>query len=271
MIEMQYKYFDEGKAHLHTLGGNPLIGTSTVVGILNKPLTWWAAGMALKELGWTNGNYKSKDFIPREEGIKIAAKARRFFFINNEQYYDWLQECYRAHDEKKKDSAEAGTDMHAELEKYVIECLENGGKPIVSDKAEMWQVDIFAKWAIANVEQFLFAEGHTYSKIHWVGGITDAGAKMKNGKMAVIDFKSSDRAYYAHFVQGGGYALQIEENGIVDAKGARVLAPFLVEELTIIPFRDKKLAPRTIQNVQGFKDAFLGALLNYKLNQAFNK
>jgi len=133
------------------------------------------------------------------------------------------------------------------------------------------RVKAFAKWAIANVEQFLFAEGHTYSKIHWVGGITDAGAKMKNGKMAVIDFKSSDRAYYAHFVQGGGYALQIEENGIVDAKGARVLAPFLVEELTIIPFRDKKLAPRTIQNVQGFKDAFLGALTNYKLNQAFNK
>ena len=266
MTELRYKYFDEGKAHLHTLGGNPLMGTSTIVSILNKPLAWWAAGMALGQLGWTNPK-----LIKKEEGIKIAGKARKNFFINNEDYYDWLQECYRAHDTKKKDSAEIGVDMHAELEKYVIECLENGGKPVISDKAQMWQVDIFATWAIANVEQFLFSEGHTFSKVHFIGGIVDVGAKMKKGHNALLDFKSSKEAYYSQMIQTAGYAIQVEENGIVDRDGNKTLTPFEVQELFVVPFGGDKMTPRSVQNVSGFKDAFLGALLNYQLSKSWDE
>lgn len=265
MTELQYKYFDEGKAHLHTLGGNPLIGTSTVVGVLNKPLTWWAAGMALTQLGWTNAK-----LVPKEEGIKIAAKARKNFFINNEEYYKWLQECYRAHDTKKKESAETGVDMHAELEKYVIECLENDGKPVVSDTALDWRVDIFAKWSIQNVEKFLFAEGHTFSKVHWVGGIVDTGAKMKAGHIALLDFKSSKEAYYSQMIQTAGYAIQAEENGIVDRNGKQILPSFEVKELFVVPFGGDKMTPRAVQNVQDFKSAFVGALENYKLSKAWD-
>lgn len=267
-----YKYIDEKKEHLHTLNGKPLHGTSTVVGILNKPLTWWAAGMALKALGWTNGSPRSADFVSREEGIKIAGKARKNFFITNEQYYDWLQECYRAHDSTKKEKAIAGTDLHAELEKYVKACIKTGGKPKSLKTKGDWPegVIIFSEWAQKNIEQFLFSEGHTYSETHWVGGIVDVGAKMKNGKMAVLDFKSSKDAYYSQFVQIGGYVVQIQENGIVDKDGNKVLDPFLAEEIIVVPFGMPKFAPRTTNNVYGFKQAFIGALENYKLSKEFD-
>src|SRR5437899_1811597 len=55
----RYRFHDKDGEHLHTLDGKPLIGTSTAIRVLNKPLTWWAAGMALTPLGWLNKN-KSK-------------------------------------------------------------------------------------------------------------------------------------------------------------------------------------------------------------------
>ena len=48
-IANEYKYIDEGKEHLHTYLGKPLLGTSTVVGVLSKNLTWWAAETAAVE------------------------------------------------------------------------------------------------------------------------------------------------------------------------------------------------------------------------------
>ena len=45
----RYRYIDENKAHLHLLDEKPLLGTTTCLGILDKPLTWWAAGQALEQ------------------------------------------------------------------------------------------------------------------------------------------------------------------------------------------------------------------------------
>ena len=38
--ELGYRFHNENDKHLHTLNGKPLLGTSTVVGVLAKPLTW---------------------------------------------------------------------------------------------------------------------------------------------------------------------------------------------------------------------------------------
>ena len=262
---MSYKFIDEGRKHLHTFKGQPLYGTSTVCGILAKPLTWWAAGMAVEKFGWLS------DKKHPVEVVKQAAKDgwERVKSLSLKDYEKLLTEAYRAHNEKKKDSAEAGVDMHAELEKYVKECLANEGKPIVSDTAQMWQVDQFSKWAIANVDKFLFSEGHTYSEKYWVGGIVDAGALMKSGRVAVLDFKSSKDAYYSQGIQCAGYALQIEEKGIVSNEGVQLLDPMKVEEIIVVPFGSENIVPTAIQNVDGFKEAFVGALQNYVLNQAF--
>lgn len=270
MENAEYKYLDEKKQHLHTFKGQPLYGTSTIVGILNKPLTWWAAGMALTELGWTNPKLVSK-----EEGIKIAGKARRFMFINNEEYYAWLQECYRAHDSKKKEAAVGGTDMHAELEKYVKDCItKNQGNPdwrSQPDVTEHHAVKSFRNWACLNIEQFLFTEGHTYSEKYWVGGIVDTGAKMKDGRTVLLDFKSSKEPYYSQMVQVAGYALQVAEKGILTRSGQSVLPPMKIDEIVVVAFGSDDIKTRAAQNIKDFTDAFIGCLLNYKLNQGFSE
>lgn len=260
-----YKFIDEGRKHLHTLKGQPLYGTSTVCGILAKPLTWWAAGCAVEKFGWLS------DKKHPTEAVKQAAREgwERVKSLSLPEYEKLLTEAYKAHNEVKKEAAEGGVDMHAELEKYVKECIAKGGSPIVSDSAQMWQVDQFSAWAIKNVDKFLWSEGHTYSEQYWIGGIIDAGALMKNGNVAILDFKSSKDAYYSQGIQCAGYALQVEERGIVTSEGEQLLDPMHVNELIVVPFGAENIVPTSIQNVEGFKQAFIGALNNYVLNQAF--
>lgn len=265
----KYQFVDEGKKHLHTLDGVPLYGTSTVVGILAKPLTWWAAGLAVAKFGWRNPKKETEEAcrVALEAGYDMVHK------LSLIEYGTLLNDAYRAHADNLKVSADVGIDMHAELEKYVKACLAAGGAPLAIEKSDELHkaVELFAEWSLKNVEQFLFSEGHCYSEKHWVGGITDAGAKMKKGGIAIIDFKSTDAAYYSQFVQEGGYAVQVEENGILTREGGQILPPFKADELIIVPFRNAKIAPRSVQNVEGFKQSFLGALLNYQMSSAFDE
>ncbi len=138
-------------------------------------------------------------------------------------------------------------------------------------KTDNEHVKNFAKWAVENVETFLWSEGHTYSEKHWVGGIVDAGAKMKSGSIAVIDFKSSKEAYYSQFVQIGGYTMQIAENGILDARGNKVLDPVVADEMIVIPFGAAGFSPDSRRNVPAFQEAFIGCLVNHKLSQVFEE
>lgn len=263
---MTYRFVDEGKQHLHTFEGQPLYGTSTVVGILNKPLTWWAAGMAVEKYGWLN----PKKFSSAQ--CKEAAKAgwEKVKTMTLADYEKLLTEAYYAHNKKKNDAAGDGKDLHSELESYVKSCIEEGGKPLLPKEADP-QVQRFADWAYANIDHFLFSEGHTFSSTLWVGGIVDTGAKMKTGRVAILDFKSSKEAYYSQFVQTAGYSLQVAEEGIIRSDGSRILEPFTVDELIIVPFGSPIFLPRAVQNVKGFQEAFVGALTNYKLSQAFEQ
>lgn len=263
----RYEFLNEKKKHIHTLNGQPLYGTSTVVGILNKPLTWWAAGQALEPLGWKNSKKHTEEEVlaAAVEGLKKIGE----FGKDGEAWAVFLDTCYRAHDSRKKEAADTGTDLHAELENYVKECLSKGGEPQISDTSHHWAVDTFAKWSIANIEKFLWSEGHCYSEKHWLGGISDAGARMKNGNMAILDFKSSKEAYYSQGVQIAGYALQVEENGLLDSKGNAILPAMHIQELIVVPFGTLPIRPVSVENVAGFKEAFIGCLTNYKLNQAW--
>lgn len=259
----KYRFIDEDKAHVHTLNGRPLYGTSTIVGILNKPLLWWSSGMAVGTMGWTatksDPQMRLEVATAALEGIKqLEPKA----------YLRRLDLAYKAHAVKKDDAAVAGTDMHAELEKYVKFCIEAGGSPQEVTEAPI-AVLRFSRWAIEYVEEFLFSEAHTYSERMWVGGIVDCVAKMKSETLAVMDFKSSKEAYYSQFVQIGGYCIQLEETGVVTSEGVFVYEPLHLTEMIVVPFGSEMLTPRRIENVPGFKKAFEGALINYQMSKAY--
>lgn len=265
----KYAYHDEDGEHLHTLDGKPLIGTSTACRVIAKPLTWWAAGQALTELGWVNAKKTTK-----QEQLDAAAEglAKINALQSTEEWAKMLQRCYQAHNRTKNKAATKGTDMHAELERYVKTCIEqNEGRPLISWTHTVFaaeQVRLFAAWAVEHVEYFLWTEAHCYCENLWVGGISDCGALMKTNNIAVLDFKSSRDAYFDQFVQCAGYSIQIERNGLFDANGTR-LNEFQgpIEELYVVPFGATDPTPRQHLNVGDRQRDFVAAVTLYKSSQ----
>ena len=123
----------------------------------------------------------------------------------------------------------------------------------------------FHTWAKENVEKFLISEGHCYSESLWVGGILDCMAFMKNGKVAIIDFKSAKEAYDSMFLQVAAYDLQQTENGIFDADGNKILEPQKVEEYYVIPFGAPEFKPAFRVATNELKDGFRAAVVLHKL------
>ncbi len=261
---MGYKYIDEKKEHLHTLNGKPLIGTSTAVGIISKPLTYWASGMAVGTLGWTA---TQADPDMRLEVATVALEGIKG--LDGAEWLKRLDLAYKAHASNLKKTATAGTDMHEELEKYVRSCIDtNKGIPLAHSVNEVPQVSLFVDWSLKNVAQFIFSEGYCYSEGLWVGGIADAGAVLENGQMAIFDFKSAKEAYFGHFVQVAGYATQIEENGVLDKDGAQIEGKFKTDVLYVVPFGGDGV-PKPRYDVADMINNFKSAVQLYKAQNNF--
>lgn len=272
----EYRYTDEKKEHLHTLRGKPLLGTSTVCKIIGTggAFSWWASGKAVEKFGWVKKLDTRKSTIIQvqvnsvERALSAAGQLLKFRTMGLDDYVALLDSAYRAHEDSKQESAVKGTDLHAELERFVKDWIRNDLRSPDDYDA---RINPFIDWCIRNVEKFLWSEAHCYSEKLWVGGISDAGALMKDGKVAVIDFKSSKEAYFGHFVQCAGYAIQIEENGLLDAEGNGTGKPKgKVEALYVVPFGAEDITPRVQYDVDGFKQSFIHATALYKASEAFN-
>lgn len=251
---MGYKFFKD--RHLHSLDGEPLIGTTTALGIISKPLTWWASGMACAEFGWKNPKTNSKE--------ECEAEARHLLFtiqdMNLPEYMALLQKAYRAHNTKKETTADAGIDLHALIEEFIKGQMAGTGTMFEDER-----IQPFIDWTKANVKRFLFSEMCCYSSVLHVGGIADFGYVDMNGDNVLGDIKSSKEAYFSQAVQLGGYDLQIAENGGFDEQGQKVFtldAPFKYHAIFAAgagigkPFYNFKL--------ESARTAFISALALYK-------
>ena len=265
----RYKYTDTRGEHLHTLDGRPLIGTSRVGSILAKPLTWWASGLAVQTFGCPDPKIltkiKNKKATKEEKFKHEDAMGLALDMIKNmdvAQFSALIDKAYRAHQTTLKDKAVAGTDLHAECERFVKDWMAFGGYN--ADKYDP-QITPFIDWSRDNVKYFLWSEGHCYSEKHWLGGISDTGYEKHDGTFGVLDFKSSKEAYIGQFWQCSGYDIQISENGVFDADGNLIYTlekPF--KEYCIFPFGAEKPAPQFNFDMAGSKEAFLAELCIYK-------
>jgi len=248
---MQTPYKFEPEMHVHTLEGQPLVGTSTIVKDVMPPfLAKWGAQCAVDFLKGTGP--------VNEKGLYVLGETE-------------LASAVNAWTKVRNKAATKGTDMHAELEKYVQNCIDNGGAP-VKVETEHDAVKKFSVWAYDNVLKFVFCEKNTYSKKLWTGGIVDCLAKLKGGQYAVIDFKSGKDTYFSSVAQVAGYALQLEESGYGDADGSNwQTIPEPISALIVVPFGAKTFKPTRVDNVKGLKEVFehLAAVHGYL--QAFNK
>src|SRR3990167_3922907 len=250
---MTYTFHE--KKHIHLLGGKPLIGTTTAMKVLAKPLTWWASGMAVGKLGWLD----PKKNTPEEVREALATGFEKVKGLDIEGYRKLLAEAYKAHAQRLKESAKTGTDRHAVLQDYVQSCLAKervlGFEEWELSFKEETGVKNFIDWSVENVERFLFSELNCYSERLWVGGVSDAGAILKDGQKALIDFKSSKEAYPDQFFQCGLYALQIEENGGYTADGIKLLEPTHFDQYLVVPFGANNVVPVPFYDTVTAKEA----------------
>lgn len=265
-MENRYKYVDEldenGKPqHLHTLDGKALQGTSTVTKVIAKPLTWWASGLAVETLGWKNPKKLAQE--DRIEHVKQWLKEHKEY-ENPEDWIKLLDKAYRAHNTKLDKSADDGTHLHEMLEKLVKE----GEKAKIDWEDE--RIIAFKRWTALNVKRFLFSEWHCYSEQYWIGGISDLIFEDREGKVAIMDFKSAKEAYVEHAIQIAGYDIQLKENGVLDRDGNLIYKPKRnIDYYSVFPFGAENPEPVKFLNTEELQKGFLAALTLHKIKQNY--
>ena len=248
------------------LDQKPLIGTTTALNVLAKPLTWWASGLAVAELGWVN----PKEAILSSRIFAASDKLDEIKKLSADEYLALLDKAYKAHSVKLDKSADKGVDMHAGLENYVKNCVKLfKGKPRVEgDEPEvLTPVDIFARWAVKNVKRFIASEGYGYNERLWVGGVFDLLAEDNEGRLFIMDFKSAKDAYMSHFFQCAGNDLQITESGVLDKDGNTIfdLKGRTIDYYGVFPFGMKNPEPQFHFDTAGAKEGFEHCVALHKL------
>ncbi len=257
-------------------------GASTITSVLEKSgLTYWASGLAVKEFsGIENCKLltKIKNKKATSEEFSIVESSVIEWLGKNKDITsdDYIQTCinaYFAHTIKLSDSAEAGVDLHADLEEYVKWCMKEGGKPRLYSVVDgNYKVKEFANWAMLDIKRFIFSEAHMYDEKLFVGGISDVGAEMMDGSYAIIDFKSAKEAYFSAFVQEAIYNLLLESNGLVDENGALILDfKEKISKYLVIPFGAKEFTVYENSNVEELKKAALSCINLYRAKAHFDE
>jgi hypothetical protein len=261
------RYRFDAANHVHLLDGQPLVGTSSAMGVVAKPLTYWSSGLAVMQFGCPDPKMltKIKNGKATEADNKAMFKAAEAWLAQYGNHLDPMQlvslwdKAYRAHATTLKEKAATGTDLHAELERFVRDEM-TGDRPKSVDEypKQIWP---FIEWSRSNVKQFLWSEAHCYSEEHWIGGICDCGLILNDGRVGIIDFKSSKEAYLTQHWQCGGYAVQIELNGTFDAEGNEIDAYHTKFDFTaIVPFGAPIVKPHLHEDVEASKRNFLNCL-----------
>ena len=153
------KYAFNNEEHVHTLDGHALTGTSSIGNVLSKPaLIQWSANETIKYIKENSSGYEM-----------FEGEQTKFLSGVTDELLD---KARFAHKKKKEKAAVEGTDLHAELERFVkwhMGKMKDGGN--FDEK-----IIPFIEWASENVKQFIASEAHCYDEDLFVGGITDCVA-----------------------------------------------------------------------------------------------
>lgn len=214
------------KTHRYFLDGKPLTGVTTILGVIAKPaLIGWAARMA--------SDYVRENLKTLDELEQICELAKN------------------AHNRRKEQAGEAGTDIHAWIEEWI----KNPKVALPTDLIAKDQAQQFIAWAETNKVEFLESEKKMYSEKMWLGGTVDAVAVI-DGKKYVVDFKTQDKLWdRTPFLQTAAYRIMLEEMGEKDYHGSLIL---------LLP-KGGKLEEHYGYDYETEKKGFLSALELYRI------
>lgn len=242
------KYTFDEKRHKHYINGREVAGTTSIVGVIDKPaLMPWA--------------------------VKISMEYLKNNLTDLTKLDDVIEESKKQPNEAKKSAGRFGTVVHA-----LCEHFNNTGEvlPIDSPKLPQEVLDIqidksqqkkavklteqYKKWFEDNKVKIHYVEQNVFSETYFVGGIFDMVLEI-DGKMYLGDFKTSSGVYPSQFVQMGGYEIQLEEmmeRGYID--NIQIDGYIVIH----IP-RKGSLKEHRIVDTNNYKRAFRACLYIYRL------
>lgn len=259
---MKDRYTFNERAHIHMLNDKNLYGTTSVLKILAKPLTWWASGLACNQFGWLH----HEKFDKAQRARAASKMLGEFRKMKLTEYQAFMDKAYRAHDTFKESASSAGKDLHKYIEDYIRARM--AGKKI----KHHFRIIDFVKWAEKHVKRFLFTEVHCYSREMWTGGITDFGYENHKGQYGLADIKSAKEAYFDHFAQLGAYDIQLHENGLFTSNGKFLGKPNIEFDFhAIFPMGNFSKGPWISYQTERNRRMFQAALILHKDKEFFDK
>ena len=194
--------FDPVK-HIYSINGKTIYGCTSIVGVINKPaLMYWAVNQAIDNLAGILKPGVSYDEV---------------------QIKNMLEEAKKRHTKTKEAAADIGAMIHDWISKFLKAGMEKKPLPKLPVNPEMkTAIQGFLKWAKENKVKFIHSERKIYSKKHGYAGTLDAEAKV-NGKLAIIDFKTSNAFYPEYFLQTVAYQQAREEEEGKKYDGAYII------------------------------------------------
>lgn len=195
---IEIEFYEEKHWYRHPGERKTIISVSAVVGIVDKsrPLVLWATKLANSFL-----KLRLAQNLPFSEEI--------------------IDEATNLHQVRKDEAASKGSEVHKWAEEYIKD--KNPALPL--DEKVLNGVTGFLSWIQQNKVQLKESERMVYSKKHDYVGTLDAIGKI-NGKLSLIDFKTSNAVYSTMYYQVAGYQLAYEEETGKKLTGPRYIIRF---------------------------------------------
>lgn len=244
-IECDKYRFDE-KNHKHYINNREVTGTTTVVGVIDKPaLMPWAVNLAMKkllELGLTEENIEKAKKAP----IEAKQSAGRFGTV----VHALAEHFNKTGDVISADSEELPDEVRTLVKTLTASQTKKANKLIAQ----------YVEWFKKVGAKVHYVEQNVFSETEFVGGIFDLVLEI-DGKIYLTDFKTSSGVYPSQFVQMGGYHLQLEE--MMDRD---YIPSFEIDGYIVIHVPQKgRMKEYRKTNTDIYKRAFRACLYIYRL------
>jgi hypothetical protein len=124
--------------------------------------------------------------------------------LNKPALNDWRARIGDKKSEQiKVDAGEFGNAIHT-----VIEAVCSDGQvPVYSSPKLQTAAENFKRWSDANIQEWVAFEKAAYHDTLRYAGTVDAFARLKNGKLVLVDFKSSKKVVWEYYLQTLAYAM----------------------------------------------------------------
>lgn len=136
--------------------------------------------------------------------------------LNKPALNDWRARLgIKKTEEIKNTASDFGNLVHSGVEAV---CSEQQ-IPYYSDVRVKTAVENFKLWADANIQEWIAFEKAAYNDTFKYAGTVDAFARLKNGKLVLIDLKTSKKVNWEYYLQTVAYArAERFDDNVVDPK-----------------------------------------------------